>query len=549
MQPGRGTVALTRSGRIVIAYLKELKKMNCERTSLCKPAVLVFSVALLLVGAGVSLADIRLPAIIGDNMVLQQGQKATIWGWADPGEEVMVSVSWHNMKWGVTAGHNGKWLYKMNPPEAGGPYEMTLSGKNTITIKNILVGEVWICSGQSNMQMSVQSSNNAKEEIAAADYPNIRLFTVQREVAQEPQPDCKGNWTLCSPETVPGFSAAGYFFGRELHQKLGVPVGLIHTSWGGTPAEAWTRRGVLKSDTDFKPILDRYDEAVKRYPQAKQEYEQKLAQWKEAAEKARAEGENAPRRPRAPFGPGHPHSPSGLYNAMIAPLIPFSIRGAIWYQGESNAGRAYQYRKLFPAMIKNWRADWGEGDFPFLFVQLANFQAVKPDPGESDWAELREAQFMALSLPNTGMATIIDIGDADNIHPKDKQDVGKRLALWALAKTYGKEIVYSGPLYKSMEVKGSQIVLHFDDVGSGLVAGGGEPLKGFAIAGVDRKFVWADAIIEGDRVVVSSDQVSEPVAVRYAWANNPVCNLYNKEGLPASPFRTDQWPGVTADAR
>ena len=521
--------------------------MNCKRIGLNRSVVLILSV--LLINAGAVLADIRLPAIIGDNMVLQQDQKATIWGWADPGEEVMVAVSWHNMKWAVTANHSGKWVYKMNPPKAGGPYEMTLSGKNTITIKNILVGEVWVCSGQSNMQMTVQSSNNATAEIAAADYPNIRLFTVQRKVAQEPQKDCEGSWSLCSPETVPGFSAVAYFFGRELRQRLNVPVGLIHTSWGGTPSEAWTRRGVLKSDTDFRPILDRYDDAIKKYPQAKKEYEQKVAEWKQAVQKAKAEGKNAPRGPRAPFGPGHPHSPSGLYNAMIAPLIPYAIQGAIWYQGESNAGRAYQYRKLFPAMIKNWRADWEQGDFPFLFVQLANFRAVKPDPNESDWAELREAQTMTLAVPNTGMATIIDIGDAVDIHPKNKQDVGKRLALWALAETYGKEIVYSGPLYKSMEVRGNQIVLHFDHVGGGLVAGGGEPLKGFAVAGADRKFVWADAKIEGDTVVVSSDQVSEPVAVRYAWADNPVCNLYNKEGLPASPFRTDQWPGVTVDAR
>jgi len=234
---------------------------------------------------------------------------------------------------------------------------------------------------------------------------------------------------------------------------------------------------------------------------------------------------------------------------MIAPLIPYGIQGAIWYQGESNASRAYQYRKLFPAMIKNWRKDWGQGDFPFLFVQLANFRAVQPDPNESDWAELREAQLMTLASPNTGMATIIDIGEANDIHPKNKQDVGKRLALWALAKTYGKELAYSGPVYKSMDVRGSQITLHFDHIGGGLVAGGGEPLKGFAIAGADRKFVWADAKIDDDTVVVSSDQVAEPVAVRYAWADNPVCNLYNKEGLPASPFRTDQWPGVTADAR
>jgi sialate O-acetylesterase len=324
---------------------------------------------------------------------------------------------------------------------------------------------------------------------------------------------------------------------------------MIHTSWGGTPAEAWTRRGVLKSDTDFRPILERYDEAVRKYPQTKKEHEQKIEQWKQAVERAKAEGKKPPRRPRDPFGPGHPHSPSGLYNAMIAPVIPYGIQGAIWYQGESNAGRAYQYRKLFPAMIKNWRKDWEQGDFPFLFVQLANFRAVEPDPNESDWAELREAQLMTLAIPNAGMATIIDIGEANDIHPKNKQDVGKRLALWALAKTYGKEMVYSGPLYKSMEIKGHQIVLGFDHVGGGLVAGGGERLKGFAVAGADRKFIWADARIEGDRVVVGSDQVSEPVAVRYAWADNPVCNLYNREGLPASPFRTDQWPGVTVDAR
>ena len=523
--------------------------MSYRRIGSSESLILILSVVLLLASAGAALADIRLPAIIGDNMVLQQGQTISIWGWADPGEEVTVGVNWHNMKWGVTAGRNGKWVYKMNPPKAGGPYEMTLTGKNTITIKNIMVGEVWICSGQSNMQWSVQASANPEKEIAAANYPNIRLFTVKREVAQEPKSDCTGSWTLCSPETVPGFSAVGYFFTRELHQKLGVPVGMIHTSWGGTPAEAWTRRGVLKSDTDFRPILDRYDEAIKRYPQAEEEYEQKLAEWKQAAEKAKAEGTNAPRRPRAPFGPGHPHTPAGLYNAMIAPLIPYGIQGAIWYQGESNASRAYQYRKLFPAMIKNWRKDWGQGDFPFLFVQLANFRAVQPDPNESDWAELREAQLMTLASPNTGMATIIDIGEANDIHPKNKQDVGKRLALWALAKTYGKELAYSGPVYKSMDVRGSQITLHFDHIGGGLVAGGGEPLKGFAIAGADRKFVWADAKIDDDTVVVSSDQVAEPVAVRYAWADNPVCNLYNKEGLPASPFRTDQWPGVTADAR
>jgi len=511
--------------------------------------ILFLSLVLVLISACVSFADVRLPAIIGDNMVLQRDKKASVWGWAEPGEEVMVSVNWRSMKWAVTADKNGKWKFEMKSPKAGGPYEMTISGKNTITIKNILVGEVWVCSGQSNMAMSVGSSANAEWKIAAANYPKIRLFTVGRNVAEQPQSDCEGSWTLCSPETIRSFSAVAYYFGRELHKKLDVPVGLIHTSWGGTPAEAWTRREILEKDEDFAPILKRYADAVARYPQAKTEHEQKVAQWKEVVKKARAEGKEPPRQPRAPLGPGHYRSPSGLYNAMIAPLIPHAIQGAIWYQGEANVGRAYQYRKLFPAMIKNWRNDWGQGNFPFLFVQLPNFRAVNPEPADSALAELREAQLMTLALPNTGMAVIIDIGEADNIHPKNKQDVGKRLALWALARNYRKKLVYSGPIYKSMKVEGNKIVLQFDSVGGGLVAGRGRALKGFAIAGADRKFVWADAKIVGDGVVVSCDEVSEPVAVRYAWADNPVCNLYNKEGLPASPFRTDDWPGITVDEK
>jgi len=523
--------------------------MSYKKINLNEPVVLIFCLILLLVSAGAALADIKLPAVIGDNMVLQRDEKVTIWGWAEPGEEVMAGVSWHNMKWAVTADKDGKWMFKMNSPETGGPYEMTISGKNTITVKNIMVGEVWVCSGQSNMQMSVQGSANAKQEISAANYPNIRLFTVTRKVAAEPQSDCVGNWTLCSPQTVPGFSAVGYFFGRELHKKLDVPIGLIHTSWGGTPAEAWTRREVLEKEADAAPILERYDDAVAKYPQAMEEYKQKVVEWKEAVEKAKAEGERTPRRPGAPFGPGHPHSPAGLYNAMIAPLIPYGIGGAIWYQGESNASRAYQYRKLFPAMIKNWRNDWGQGDFPFLFVQLANFMAVDTEPAESMWAELREAQLMTLALPNTGMAVIIDIGEANDIHPKNKQDVGKRLALWALARSYGKELVYSGPIYKSMKIENDKVILYFDHVGGGLVAASDGPLKGFAIAGADRKFVWADAKINGDNIVVSSGEVSAPVAVRYAWADNPVCNLYNEEGLPASPFRTDNRPGITVDKK
>ncbi|MCP4260734.1 MAG: sialate O-acetylesterase, partial [Planctomycetes bacterium] len=396
-------------------------------------------------------------------------------------------------------------------------------------------------------QWSVQASNNAKEEISAANYPNIRLFSVTRKIAGEPQSDCEGSWLECSPETVPGFSAVGYFFGRELHKKLNVPIGLIHTSWGGTPSEAWTRREVLESEPAAGPILERYDDVVARYPQIKQEYLQKVEEWKEAAETAKAEGKKVPRRPRTPYGPENPHAPSGLYNAMIAPLIPYGINGAIWYQGESNASRAYQYRKIFPAMITNWRKDWEQGDFSFLFVQLANFMEIKPEPVDSAWAELREAQLMTLDLPNTGMAVIIDIGEAKDIHPKNKQDVGKRLALWPLTKNYGKNLVYSGPLFKRMNIEDNKAILSFDHVGGGLIARGGGPLKGFAVAGADRKFVWTDAKIDGNKIVVSNNEVSVPVAVRYAWADNPVCNFYNEEGLPASPFRTDSWPGITAD--
>ncbi len=510
--------------------------------------IIVSTIVLLLI-ATIASADIKLPSIIGSDMVLQQGKPSTIWGWADPDEKIEVSVSWKEMKWAVPADAAGKFSFQMMPPKVGGPYEMTLTGKNVVELKNILVGEVWVCSGQSNMQWSVRASNNAEQEIAAADYPKIRLFSVKRTVAAEPQTDCEGKWAACSPETVPDFTAVGYFFGRDLHKELNIPIGLIHTSWGGTPAESWTTAEYMKSDPDFEPILKRHNDAVAAYPEAMKQYEEKVEQWKKDVEKAKAEGKNAPGRPRAPYGPGNSHNPSGLYNAMIHPLIPFSIQGAIWYQGESNAGRAYQYRKLFPAMIKSWRKSWGQGDFPFLFVQLANFMAVKDEPVDSAWAELREAQTMTLGLKNTGMAVIIDIGEANNIHPKNKQDVGKRLALWTLAKTYGRNIVYSGPLYKSCKVDGNKMVLSFDHVGGGLVAKDGEALKGFAIAGSDKKFVWADAKIEGNTVVVSSEQVAEPVAVRYAWADNPICNLYNKEMLPASPFRTDEWPGVTANSK
>lgn len=493
-------------------------------------------------------AAVTVPSVIGDHMVVQQGMRIPIWGKADPGEQVTVTLGDDTRE--AVADDAGRWLVRLPKQKAGGALDMSILGKDGgLTVSDILVGEVWVCSGQSNMQWTVSNSNNAEAEIAAAKYPEMRLFTVDRTVATKPQDDCTGSWSVCTPETIPDFTAVGYYFGRELHTTLDVPVGLIHTSWGGTPAESWTTQATLESDPDFRPMLDRWANLEKGYPAAKKAHDAAMAEWKAAAEKAKAEGKPEPRKPRGPMHPMHPHRPSGLYNAMIAPLVPYGIQGAIWYQGESNAGRAYQYRELFPAMIKDWRRVWDQGAFPFLFVQLANFRETEPNPEPSDWAELREAQSMTLGLKNTGMAVTIDIGEAKDIHPRNKQDVGKRLALNALANTYGKRIAYSGPVYKSMRVKRDRIEIKFAHTDGGLVAKGGGPLQGFAIAGKDQEFVWADAVVKRKKVVVSADGVEAPVAVRYAWAINPICNLYNGAGLPASPFRTDEWPGVTVDKR
>lgn len=452
-------------------------------------------------------ADVKLPAVIGDHMVLQQEMNVPIWGTAEVGEEVTVSID--GQKKTARAGADGKWIVRLEPLKAGDKaLEMTVAGKNSITVSDILVGEVWLCSGQSNMEMSVRSSRAADKEIAEAKFPQMRLFQVKKKAAVEPEKDVEAQWVACSPETVPNFSAAAYFFGRDLLKELKVPVGLVHSSWGGTPAEAWTDLAVLKAEPDFKAIVDRYEAT--------------------AADK-----------------PTHFQRPTVLYNGMIVPLAPFAIRGAIWYQGEGNAGRAYQYRKLLPAMIKNWRDLWGQGDFAFLIVSLANFQASQDQPAESAWAELREAQAMTAAQPHNGLAVIIDAGDALDIHPKDKQTVGHRLALQAFKVAYGQDVAASGPMYDSMQVDGSKARLKFRNVDGGLVAKHGVPV-GFQVAGEDRKWHWAHAEIDGDSVIVWSAQVAKPVAVRYAWADNPMCNLYNGADLPAVPFRTDDWPGATA---
>ncbi len=489
--------------------------------------------------ASLAAAEVALPPLFGDHMVLQQGKNLPVWGTANPGEEVCVTLS--NRSARTTAGDDGQWRVRLKSLKAGGSYQLHVAGSsNEIRLKDVLVGEVWVCSGQSNMQWNVKSSNNAKVEIAAADLPGIRLYTVPNTVAGKPRPTCGGTWTVCSPASIPGFSAVGYFFGRELHQELDVPVGLIHSSWGGTPAESWTRMETLEANPDFASILSKYHKAEKNYPKAKAKYNEAVEAWKKQAQQAKEEGKPAPRKPRPPVGPSHPWRPSGLYNAMIHPVAPFAIQGAIWYQGESNADRGKQYRSLFPAMIEDWRRLWGQGPFSFYFVQLANFYEQRDEPQvDSQWAELREAQTKTLDLKNTGMAVIIDIGEAKDVHPRNKQDVGKRLALNALAKDYGRKAPYSGPTLRKMRIKNGEARLSFKHTDGGLVAKGGEPLKGFIVAGEDGKFVWAEARIEDKEVVVSAPGVPEPTAVRYAWADNPDCNLYNGAGLPASPFRSD----------
>ncbi|MCS7237613.1 MAG: sialate O-acetylesterase [Thermoguttaceae bacterium] len=449
-------------------------------------------------------ADVRLPKIFGSHMVIQQQRPVKVWGWADPGEKVEVSFAGQSRS--VVADSEGRWLVVLDPVSAGGPQSLVVAGKNRIQLEDVLVGEVWVGSGQSNMQWPVSRSMNAEKEIAEANWPKIRLFTVARKIAATPQEDCEGQWVVCTPQTIADFSAVLYFFGRKLHQELDVPVGLINSSWGGTMAEAWTSREALQTDPDFAPILER--------------------------------GAN--------FDPKSPHQPAVLFNAMIHPLLNFAIRGVVWYQGESNCARAEQYQKLFPTLIQDWRKRWGLGDFPFYFVQLAPFRYRNADPRNA--AELREAQRLTLRLPNTGMVVTTDIGDVNDIHPTNKQEVGRRLALWALAKTYGQDVVYSGPLYREAKIEGNKVRLFFDHVDGGLVAKGGE-LTHFQVAGADGEFRPAKAVIDGETVVVWSDEVPQPVGVRFGWSDDAEPNLFNAVGLPASPFRTDNFPLVTAGRR
>ncbi|MFA7230708.1 MAG: sialate O-acetylesterase [Victivallaceae bacterium] len=634
---------------------------------------------------------LKLAIVFSDNMVLQQLTKLPVWGNTSP--ETMVTVRFAGQKKTTQADTNGDWRVNLASLSAS-PTPQTMkitaddSTKSAITLRNILIGEVWVCSGQSNMAFSVSRAKNGEQESATANFPDIRLLTIPQQTAETPQKYITASsWQVCSPETVSGFSAVGYFFGRELHQRLDVPVGLINSSWGGTVAEAWTSRKTLLKNPALSELVKKYDidvansqELTARYKAGLQAIEQKTqdtknegyplgwadipnpsGEWNDMELPAlwqscgldfngilwfRKELELPPEWlgkdlqlsigatdksdvtyfnnvqvgsltmaerpdswctlrsyiiPASVLKPGknaiavrvhsdklgggmtgpavamklscpaleksspiplagiwkyavesnygkieipvippadNPNSPSVLFNGMISPLIPFAIRGAIWYQGESNASRATQYQTLFPALIQDWRNNWNQGEFPFIFVQLANFRAELPSPAESEWAALREAQTMTLQLPNTGMAVAIDIGDALDIHPINKQDVGLRLALNALAKVYGQPIAYSGPTFKKQIKEGKSLTIYFEHINGGLKCKGKE-LLGFAIAGIDRKFVWADAKINGNTVIVSSPEISEPEFVRYAWADNPAGNLYNAANLPAVPFRTD----------
>lgn len=649
----------------------------------------IYLITLLLFSFQFLQAKILLPSVFSDNMVLQQKTNAAIWGKATAGKAVKINVSWNKINYGAIADVNGNWKIKVATPGYGGPYTITISDGELLVLNNVLIGDVWICSGQSNMEMPLAGwgkISNYEKEIADAKFPNIRLLQVEHITSNVALNDAKvtnNGWQECSPKYIAEFSSTAYFFAREVYQKTKIPIGLIHTSWGGTIAEAWTSAESLKKMSDFSAAVDKIHQAAKNTSTTS--YDEKVASWvKMTTEKdsgyqagqlkwATAEtsdwksmtlptlweeaalknfdgivwfsrkvsvpenwktsgiklnlgtiddndityvngvkvgetvGYNVGRSYTIPsdlLKPGEniitvrvfdsgggggiygeakdlnvinnagekislagdwkykvglnfnnigpkpadesgPNRATVLYNAMIQPFIQFSIKGAIWYQGESNADRAYQYRELFPLMIKDWRQKWGQGDFPFYFVQLANYMHVDNAPVESAWAELREAQQKTLALPNTGMATIIDIGDAKDIHPKNKQEVGRRLGLIALAKTYGQKNNYSGPVYQSAKVEGKQIRLTFSNTENGLKAADGAALTGFAIAGADKKFHWAKASILGNQVIVSSDQVANPVAVRYAWGNNPVANLLANDGLPASPFRTDTWQGIT----
>jgi sialate O-acetylesterase len=522
--------------------------------SAVKRPVVIACIGLVLIGLPLALpAAVKLPAVIGDHMVVQQDRPVAVWGWA--GKAEAVTVRFNGQEKTAVADAAGKWRVVFDPLKAGGgPLEMTVRGASgpEIVVKDILVGEVWLASGQSNMEWAMSWLPNPAPEILRADHPGLRLFLVPKRTAPEPREDVEAQWKGCAPDAVRPFSAVAYYFGLELHKKLGVPVGMISSAWGGTLIEPWTPQAAYAAFPELQPILDKH---LARFA----EYRDKLAKslpvidsWTKDAKKALAAKAPLPAEPALepvedPWD--SPQAPTALYNGMIHALTPFAIRGAIWYQGESNRNDGLLYEKKMEAMILGWREVWGLGDFPFFYVQLAPYnygydRNMKGSPVRD--AErlplIWEAQRNALRIPNTGMAVVTDITDLTNIHPTNKIDVGRRLALWARARTYGeKGLVHSGPLYRTMSVEGDKARIAFDHVGGGLIANDAQPLVWFEIAGEDRTFYKAEAEIDGDTVLVWSPRVAAPKAVRFGWHELAVPNLANKEGLPASPFRTDRW--------
>lgn len=523
-----------------------------------------FTIVLVLCHAAMLFPDIKMHGLFSDNMVVQRDIAVAVYGIADEGEK--ITVEFNGQKAEAVTSAEGTWKVMLKPMKAGGPFTMTVKGNNTITLKNILIGDVWICTGQSNMQTSIKYYRTYENGIFTmfagipGAYSNtmLRLFKVNTGAADTPRLNVvrdrsssySNGWCDAAGTNIDDFSATGFFFGKRLAAESGVPIGLIMSTVGGTDAESWVSPDMLTSKTNYQPYLNNFAAAVSNYPAAYIRFTNDMAAWNE---KRKAGVKDLPRPPTEPMGTNNLKRPSGLYHYMLAPLQGFAIRGAIWYQGENNAGRFATYRSIMTDLIESWRAQWGIPNFPFYYVQLAGYMSMNTNTEDPSWAYLREAQTLTLSVPNTGMALALDGGLEKNIHPPYKEIVGDRLAALALANVYGKKIVSKGPMFKSCKIDGDKAIVSFTDIGSGLVASNvtldshvltSATLSGFAICGADKKYKWADAVIKGDTVICASREVSKPIHVRYAWANFPLANLYNKEGFPAVPFRTDTYaPG------
>ena len=520
----------------------------------------LLSVAVLATARG----DVSLPSLFSDNMLLQRS-KAAVFGKAKPGERVKVSLA--GVSGAAVADAEGRWRAKLEglKPLASGT--MTVTAGNKLTIKNVAVGDVWLCAGQSNMALPVLSATHAQEEIALADSPEIRMFVVGRKSTDSTVDEVEGKWEVCDPGTVGRWPGIAYFFARQLRDDLEVPVGIVAAAWAGAAAQSWTPKAVLEGDPDLKGYCEQWERNVAAYPAAKEAYEKAMKEWQVIADTAKAGGKPAPRPPLPPFAPGSFRSPGSVFNGMIQPLTACAIRGVIWCQGEAHVRDTVRYRKLLPALIASWRKAWGMGELPFLYTQISNFLPRRDLPADSDWAELRDVQRTTLEVPNTAMAVTLDLGDTMRYHPRNKREVGRRLAVAAEARVYGKDLTGSGPLFEGATFAGDAATVRFKPgTARGLMTRDGEAVKGFALAGEDHRFVWADATISGSNpaeqagtlklkpkkgkappvpeqtLTVSSLAVPNPVAVRYAWADNPEANLVNRAGLPASSFRSDTWP-------